>query len=352
MVSRTTYSGLATPPLTGVDVMNQYAERLDTLFDASDLPLTVIGGTGDAVTATLDPPLAAAGVFVDGMKFTLTWAATNTAGVTLAINGGTPLPVIDSQGVALIAGSLASGLRSQIEYVGGSFRVLNQLLDVAGGKSFLFTFAVDGTFTKPGGLDDDRLVTIECWGGGGGGASQTNGAGGGGGSYAIRRMRAIDVPSSVAVTIGPGGGIGVSGGNTTFGALLTAYGGGRAQALAAGAGGGGGGELAAGQAGGISFNGGALFGGAGGAAGLAGGSVNGFGGGGGGGGNSPGSGGSGGNSLRGGGGGAGQGGGTPASAGLSIFAGNGGGVGLAGTAPAGGGGRNAAGARGEVRVWI
>ncbi len=357
MVNRTTVSGSSTPPLTPSAFFNEYAERIDTLFDASALPLTAVGGTGNAVTATLDPPLASAGVFVDGMKFTLTWAAQNTAGVTLQINGGAAIPVLNRQGQALDVAALVPGLRSMIEYIGGAFRILTDVADGTAQQRF-WTFTASGTWLKPGGLEDDQIINVECWAGGGGGGS---GGGGGGGGYSMRRVRAADMPGSVTVTIGAGGAVGGSGGNTSFGALVTAFGG---RVGGAGAGGGGGGEVSQGGAGGGaapapgsgSGAGGSVGGGAGGngvsgtlSTGQAGDDARTIGGGGGGGGSGTGAGGAGGNAVMGG---AGGGASPNGAGGQSVRGGNGGASGSAGSAPGGGGGRNAAGARGEVRIWI
>lgn len=342
MASRLTYSGLSAPPLAGEDFFNEYAARLKTLFDASALPLTAVGGTANAVTATLDPALDGGGL-VDGMKFGITWAAANTAGVTLALNGGSALPVVDAGGNALVADSLAAGLRSVIEYISGGFRILSPLSSTgsSGSARYYQAFTASGTWTKPAGLDPDTMVTIEAWGGGGG--SNGNRCGGGA-AYAPRRIRLGDLPSSVAVTIGAGGvggGSATDGGDTTFGSILTAYGGGRGRT----AGGAGAGSL---QKGGNSSTamtaaiGGRIGGGNGGASGIAANDGQGFGGGGGG----HGLGDLGGWATFGGGG------GGDGVGGVSKFGGNGGSGASAGSAPGGGGGNNAPGARGEVRVWI
>lgn len=130
MATRTTFNHLSPPPVPGGGAPGyaaNLAERIKQLFDASALRLTGIGGTGNAVTASLDPVLDGGGL-VDGMKFTLTWGAANTGPVTLAINGGSALPVVNAVGTGLVAGAVGAGLRSQIEYLGGSFRVLSELL--------------------------------------------------------------------------------------------------------------------------------------------------------------------------------------------------------------------------------
>ena len=93
-------------------------------------------------------------------------------------------------------------------------------------------FTASGTWTAP---VNATWVYVEAIGGGGGGGRGTSiGAGGGGGGFNASLFRASDVGNSVTVTIGAGGaGIaslggsnpGSDGGNTTFGALVTAYGG-------------------------------------------------------------------------------------------------------------------------------
>jgi hypothetical protein len=353
MVSRSTYSGGSTPPLTGVDFLNQYAERLDTLFDASELPLTAVGGTANAVTATLDPALT--GALVDGMKFNIIWAATNTTGVTLALNGAAAVSVLDASGAALVPGALVSGLMASLIFTGGAFRILSAGADAGAGLGpQVQTFTASGTWTKPAGYDPDHPVLVRLWGGGGSGARNTgiNTCGsGGGGAYSERFFRMADLPSSVAVSIGAGGAArsttqnGANGGDTTFGTLLTAYGGGGG--LTTGGSGGGGGMLSAANLGASGTFGPAPSGfpNAGGAAGVAG---------------SPGVVGQ--HSVYGGGGAGGCSATVAAAGGVSLYGGNGGAgvlAGVAGNAGAvrGGGGSGStttsgAGGRGEAEIWV
>lgn len=330
MANRTTYLSTTPGPITGDQVLDNLAGHVGRLYNAASFPLTAVAGTGNAVTATLDPVLDAG--LVDGMKFSITWGAANTAGVTLAINGGAAVPVLDAQGVALVAGAVASGLRSVIEYIGGNFRMLTAPLIGSGGGSagaYYLAITASQTWNKPPGLDDDQMITVEAWGGGQGGARQSATArdGGRGGSYTRQSFRAIDVPSSVAVTIGAGGAgatvndtYGAAGGTTSFGTLLSVPGGTTAAPAATAAD-----EI--GAAGGIS-------------SGVA----------------------TGQDALR-----AGAGGGgasvTGSAGGNSVYGGDGGNGGdasptpTAGQAPGGGGGvglsiNGGAGARGEVRIWI
>lgn len=135
----------------------------------------------------------------------------------------------------------------------------------AGGAT-VYEFTSSGTFTKPSGA---TFIMVEAWGAGGGGSSGRRGAagtdrngggGGGGGAYTQRLFKAAEVGSTETVTIGAGGAggaavtadntdgnVGSSGGNSSFGSLLYAFGGGAAAAFVYGSPGAGGGALSAGS---------------------------------------------------------------------------------------------------------
>lgn len=200
---------------------------------------------------------------------------------------------------------------------------------LAGGAVDAQIFTSSGTWTKPA---SGTVAYIQVWGAGGGGSTNASGGGGGGGGYAERWVPFSALGSTETVTIGSGGSAGSPGsvgGNSSFGSFMTAYGGGGAHTQAGGGISGGAASTSSLTSGGGATNtvvgGSGVFGGGGGA------------------GNT----GNGGSSQYGGGGGSGSGVG-----GASARAGAGGNAGIAGTAPAGGGGRNAAGARGEVRVFV
>jgi hypothetical protein len=336
--------------VTGDDYMDNVAAHVARFWDASVLPLTSVGGTASAVTATLTPPLLAG--LVNGMKVTITWGAANPGAMTLALNGGSPVAVLDASGGALVGGEVSTGLRSILEVVGTAWRLLTGASAGGGPGPYYLAMTASGTWTVPTGYDADTPVRLQAWGGGGGGGSNASGGAGGGGTFVERKLRYADLAASYAVTIGAGGAVNTAGGTTTIGSLLTAHGGGRGENAGSGGGGAGGSPFASGGDGGFSGagTGGIPVGRDAGAGGIGGGSGTTddgvaavmWGGAGG-----AGSGGTGGAALHGG-----AGGGSGGAGGVSLFGGNGGAATVAGSAPAGGGGRNAAGARGEARFWI
>jgi hypothetical protein len=113
---------------------------------------------------------------------------------------------------------------------------------LAGALSNRQVFAASGTWTKPSGYPADTPVLVECWGGGGGGSTWASwSGGGGGGAYAERLMRLGELGATETVTVGSGGSAGSNGGTggtSSFGARLSAFGGGGGLPSSGGGGGG------------------------------------------------------------------------------------------------------------------
>ncbi|WP_194838255.1 hypothetical protein [Nocardia sp. XZ_19_369] len=84
-------------------------------------------------------------------------------------------------------------------------------------RAVLRLYSTNDTWHKPPELES--VEVIERAGGGGGNA--TNG-GGGGAAVQPRRIRASQLPDTIAIIVGPGGDLGLDGGPTAFGDLITA----------------------------------------------------------------------------------------------------------------------------------
>jgi len=366
-------------------------------------PVTALTTTYSIVAADVGKTFSCSGTF----SATLPDSATTQNGFSGFIrNDGAGVITLAAAGANTINGAASITLRpgNYVTYVNRADGTWAAFLWFSSTDYQVFT--ANGTWTKPSGLTGNERVTVEMWGGGGGSGGVTGNAnaggsgGGGGGDYNSYTFLASLLGATETVTIGAAGiagtynSAGGAGGTTSFGAWLSAFGGGASDAvtvLAQGSGSGGGGGLSsvggAGSTSGTGGTGGTAPGYAGAAAGAnaaiswcgggggAGGtSSNGsagghsqYGGGGGGGGAGGGSGkngGDGGKSIYGGGGGAGGGGNTgglAGAAGTSMFGGNGGAAGSPGTAPGGGAGGITStasntpgqpGARGECRVWV
>jgi hypothetical protein len=129
-----------------------------------------------------------------------------------------------------------------------------------GGGTDIQTFNSNGTWTKP---STGSMARIEVWGGGGGAGRSSNNtltSGGGGGGYNEITVPLSTLASTVSVTVGAGGagrtgstGNGNQGGTSSFGTLLSAFGGGggfgNTTGIALRTSGGGGGQLSAGSLG-------------------------------------------------------------------------------------------------------
>ena len=364
--------------------------------------VSITGGTITGLTSPLPPASGGTGVISAGTNGNVltsngtAWVSQAPAGggngvasISFGTTGLTPNTA--TTGIVSVAGTLvAANGGTGITSPGTAGNVLTSTgtawvsQAASGGLANVQTFDASGTWTKPAGYAAGSRVLVQVWGAGGSGAKTastgtTGGGGGGGGAYVELFFALSTLGATETVTIGAGGTAitaattnGNAGGNTTFGSLLTGYGGARGIATG-GTGGGGGGQFSQGAAAGSTSGspwdflsdgtgGGIGWGGSSGANGFPGF----FGGGGGGGGkngtNVAGS--AGGAAYNGGagGGGAGQGTGAAGAGGASIGGGNGGASSATGTAGSGaqpggggggtGGGTSGAGGAGRVIVTV
>jgi len=83
--------------------MDAVQEEVTGLWDRSVITLTSVSGT-NTISATATPALT--GALGGSMNFILKAAATNSGAVTLNVNGGGAVAVVDAEGTALTAGAL------------------------------------------------------------------------------------------------------------------------------------------------------------------------------------------------------------------------------------------------------
>ena len=339
---------LATTAIYGISRLS-YApvSALDPITVSTNDPRVPVAYAVDAVgtDAYAITPSPAITAYAAGQHFTFKVGAANTGPATLAVNGLAATPILKNATYPLQTGDLLLNQVVEVVYDGANMQLESRTNPLAPVVNTYDAAGSPHTWTKNPGL---LYIDVEIWGGGGGGGGNNAGAGGGG-SYNKLRIYASSLGGTETVTIGAGGtggasdADGVAGGNSTFGSLLTGYGGGRGGGANNGSGGGGAGMSAVGGNASTTTA-GAGGGPNGGAAGSSGGGGDSYGGGGGGGDGGTGT-ATGGKSIWGGGGGAG--GGGDAVPGSSIYGGGGGGVQTAaggGSIYGGAGGTNSVGA--------
>lgn len=217
----------ATFPTVRADINNNLA----ALFTDSS------GGTAPSVTVAFQD-------WIDTSGASPLWKKRNAAN-----NAWITLGTISASTIAF-EGTLPSQTGNSGEYLTTNGTVASWGAIPPGSSKEVFTSS--GTWVKPA-AGTIALVTI--WGGGGSGARrQANNCGGGGGGACVQRLFQLsDLPGSVAVTIAAGGAAiasgtdarGNVGGTSSFGSLMSAYGGagGGFSSSSSSQGGGGGGSL-------------------------------------------------------------------------------------------------------------
>lgn len=198
-------------------------------------------------------------IILNGSSVTLTLAATPVAKCRFRVlNLHATVATIARNGLN-INGLAANLVLGQYTWAGVSNDGTNYFSENGMSGLDIQTFTSNGTWTKPTWGTPKMVKIIGCGGGGGGGggvgttASRAGGTGGGGGFCGIFDFLATDLAATVAVTVpsASAGGAeklpGTAGGNVTFGAHATFFGGGGGfgQATSANVAGGGGGGAGA-----------------------------------------------------------------------------------------------------------
>lgn len=110
--------------------------------------LTNVGGTASAITAESKPGIDPAQV----VAYILPVAQTNPGSVTLVVDGGDPLPLLDPAGAALAPGALVAGRITMVVPNGDEYRLLSPALAVA-------AFDHKGTWAAPTAYTEGQVVT-------------------------------------------------------------------------------------------------------------------------------------------------------------------------------------------------
>lgn len=190
-------------------------------------------GTANAGVATLTPVPTLASLLGAPIRV-LKAASANTGAYTLNVNGLGVKPVT-LNGFPLAAGQLPASQIFEVAWDGASFELLSVPAGLTTGRLIAVrTFTTSTVYTPTTGTASVEVTVVGAGGGGGGtgamGGSQF-GAGGGGGSggWGLSYLATGFSGQTITIGLGGAGGTGANGstgGTTSFGALLSASGGG------------------------------------------------------------------------------------------------------------------------------
>lgn len=212
--------------------------QLASAIQSGKLNFSAIGGTANALTMIL-PEVPASWSDLIGTPLRGIITTTNTGPCTLNVNGLGAKAIKIDNGSNTMAGDLESGSVAVFVYDGASVQIAfssSMLKNRLNAGATIVTYSTAGSFSwvVPASV---RKAFVRLWGaGGGGGGSQLPAAagGGGGGGYAEGYVD-VTPGATVPLLIGSGGaagnmatgtGYGSTGGSTSFGAFLSATGGG------------------------------------------------------------------------------------------------------------------------------
>lgn len=136
---------------------NDANREIGALWRYAGYPLTGVGGTANAITATSDTAVVTAITsYLTGMKRTLIPTSTNTAAATINIDSVGVANLKDRDGNALVAGSLISGKMYILQYDGTNWRVNDATMNGAPGIIRVVTSAIN--FNS---ANTDNAITIQ-----------------------------------------------------------------------------------------------------------------------------------------------------------------------------------------------
>lgn len=143
--------------------VSQTDEEVHALWDVATQPLITVGGTGNAITGTVEPTLDA---YANGMGFVFVAEADSTGDVTINIDSRGIKQIRDASGAQLASGALVAGTQYEIRYDGTWFRLAGTAVTAAIGSAVAALDAaladVDAALVSVDSRDDDALSVADA----------------------------------------------------------------------------------------------------------------------------------------------------------------------------------------------